>query len=145
MTKHIGRTIKCISNKMNAIADQDLKSRNLTISQARVLKFVSRNGGCVTQKAVEEYLGVSHPTAAGIVSRMEKAGFIKCCADENDRRNKNIMFTTLGEKTDRELKDNIDVREQRLLSGLDEDDRENLLRMLEVIYSNLERAGNSRE
>ncbi len=137
MTQHIGHIMKLISDRMRINADADFKEHNITLPQARIIKFLSRNGGSATQKAIEEHLGVSHPTVAGIVSRMEKNGYLECRTDENDKRNKIVKLTKKAVCLDAELKNSIDKREMLLLKGLSAEQTEELRRMLNILYNNI--------
>ena len=90
----LGYLIKQISDKMRANADAAFRKHGLTFSQVHVLDFVLACGGSATQKEIEIYLGVSHPTIVGLVSRLEKAGFVTSHIDENNRRNKIVCVTS---------------------------------------------------
>ncbi len=137
MTEHIGHIMKLISDRMRGNADADLKKHNLTLPQARVLKFISRNGGSVTQRSIEEHLGVSHPTVVGIVSRMAKNGFLEFYIDKADKRNKIVKLTPLAAALDKQLRNSIDERETKMLSGLTNEEITQLRAMLTVMYNNL--------
>ena len=80
--KDIGYLIKNINDKLKVKADADLKHSNLTLAQSRVLAFLDRRGGQATQKEIEVYLEVSHPTVVGIISRMKQNGHLRCWVDE---------------------------------------------------------------
>ncbi|MCH5273281.1 MAG: MarR family transcriptional regulator [Lachnospiraceae bacterium] len=134
----IGYLMKQITDKMKAAADTDLKKKNLTLSQVRVLEYVSGKGGTVTQKSIEDYLSVSHPTVVGIVSRMEKNGYLVCYVDKDDKRNKVVELTEQASHMAHEVQDEIGLREEKLLQGLTEEEAESLSRMLNIIYKNLD-------
>ena len=76
--KDIGYLIKNINDKLKVKADADLKHNKLTLAQSRVLTFLDSRGGQATQKEIEVYLEVSHPTVVGIISRMEQNGHLRC-------------------------------------------------------------------
>lgn len=137
MTQHIGHIMKLISDRMRIKADADFKEHNITLPQARIIKFLSRNDGAATQKAIEEHLGVSHPTVVGIVSRMKNNGFLDCGTDEADKRNKIVKLTEKAVCLDNKLKNSIDEREALLLGGLSEGEVDELRRMLLVMYNNI--------
>lgn len=82
MNKDIGMLLKQINDKLKIIADNSLKESGLTISQTRVMQIIHEKGGEVTQKEIEKHLQVSHPTVVGIVSRLEKNGYLSCRVDE---------------------------------------------------------------
>ncbi|MGM9634807.1 MAG: MarR family winged helix-turn-helix transcriptional regulator [Candidatus Avispirillum sp.] len=136
--RDIGYLIKNINDKMKVKADEDLKRCSLTLSQSRVVAFLDSCGGQATQKEIEIYADVSHPTVVGIVSRMEQKGFVTCGFDGKDRRNKTVRLTDRAEAIAAEMKLNIEKNERKMLASLSEDDTERLREMLEVIYGNLE-------
>lgn len=136
--KDIGYLIKNINDKLKVRADADLKSNNLTLAQSRVLTVLDSKGGQTTQKEIEIFLEVSHPTVVGIISRMEQNGYLHCRVDEKDKRNKIVSLTEQAKALGDEMKQTIFANEQRLLASLSKDDIEKLKQMLLTIYNNLE-------
>lgn len=136
--KDIGYLIKNINDKLKVRADADLKNNNLTLAQSRVLTFLDSKGGQTTQKEIEIFLEVSHPTVVGIISRMEQNGYLRCRVDEKDKRNKIVSLTEQAKALGDEMKQTIFANEQRLLASLSKEDIEKLNQMLLTIYNNLE-------
>lgn len=136
--KDIGYLIKNINDKLKVKADADLRQSNLTLAQSRVLVFLSSRGGQATQKEIEIFLEVSHPTIVGIISRMEQNGHLRCWIDERDKRNKIVALTEQAKALDNEMQQRILDNERRLLASLSEEDIEKLKQMLLTIYNNLE-------
>lgn len=136
--KDIGYFFKNINDKLKAKADADLKRYNLTLTQSRVLVFLNSKGGKATQKEIEIFLEVAHPTVVGIVSRMEQNGHVVCWIDETDRRNKMVKLTEQAEAIRLDMEQNILVNEKKMLASLSEEDIAHLRKMLTVIYKNLE-------
>ena len=68
----IGCLLKMITDKIKIQADANLAQHDLTLTQSRVLGYLARNGGTATQKEIEGFLQVSHPTVAGVIGRMEQ-------------------------------------------------------------------------
>lgn len=136
--KDIGYLIKNINDKLKVKADADLKHYGLTLSQSRVLAFLNSRGGKATQKEIEIFLEVSHPTVVGIVSRMEQNGHVVCWIDQSDKRNKIVKLTEQADALGTDLEKNILANEQKMLASLSENDVENLRRMLAVIYKNID-------
>lgn len=134
----IGFMMKQITDKIKVSADASFKTKNLTLSQVKVLEYISGQGGRVTQKSIEDYLGVAHPTVVGIVSRMEKKGYLICYADEEDKRNKIVELTEKAVHISREMQSEIIMKEKELLQGLTEEEVGSLYRMLNIIYKNVE-------
>lgn len=136
--KDVGYLIKNINDKLKAKADADLKNSNLTLAQSRVLAFLDSRGGQATQKEIEVYLEVSHPTVVGIISRMEKNGHLNCWIDEKDKRNKIVALTEQAKSLGKEMEQQILSNEKKLLASLSEDDIKKLKQMLLTMYNNLE-------
>ena len=138
LQKDIGYLIKNINDKLKVKADADLKHSKLTLAQSRVLNFLDSQGGQATQKEIEVYLEVSHPTVVGIISRMEQNGHLKCWVDETDKRNKIVAMTEQAKALGKEMEQQILSNEKKLLASLSEDDIKKLKQMLLTMYNNLE-------
>lgn len=133
----IGYFIKNINDKLKVRADSDLKGHNLTFSQSRVLSFLSRTGGQATQKEIEDFLEVAHPTVVGIVSRMEKNGYLTSWVDPQCRRNKIVQITDKARSVSAAMDATIQEQEKAMTRGLSEEEVKLLLQSLEIIYQNL--------
>ena len=133
----VGYFLKVITDKIKVKADADLKSRNLTLTQSRVLAFLCSKGGQVTQKDIEEFMGVAHPTVVGIVARMELNGFLTCRVDASDKRNKIVALTPHAQDIGNELAHFIAQQEEKMLVGLTQEQIDSLRQSLSVIYDNL--------
>lgn len=137
--KDIGYLIKNINDKLKVKADADFKRYNLTLTQSRVLAFLNSRGGRATQKEIEIFLEVSHPTVVGVVSRMEQNGYLTSWMDGNDRRNKNVRLTAQAEAVGAEMEQRINENEKMLVSPLSDEDADRLKEMLLLIYENLDK------
>ena len=138
MKRDIGYLIKNINDKLKAKADADLKHCNLTLAQSRVFAFLHRNDGQATQKEIEVFLDVSHPTVVGIVSRMEQNGHVISWFDEHDKRNKIVRLTNQAQALGMDMEQNIKSNEKQMLASLTDEDIERLRELLLVVYKNLE-------
>lgn len=138
MRQPIGFLIKQITDKIKMSADASLKESNLTLAQVRVLEYILNKGGKVTQKSIEDYLDVSHPTVVGIVTRMEKSGYLICYVDSENKRNKIVELTEQTTLISKEMQVKRNAQEEKILRGLTEEDVENLYRMLCIIRKNVD-------
>ena len=134
----IGYFLKSINDRLKTRADNQLKSRNLTMSQSRVLGFLHSKNGQATQKEIGDHLQVAHPTVVGIVARLERNGFVTCCIDPTDKRSKIVSLTKHAEIIGEEMDSLIEDSEARMLYGLSQEDVKNLKKYLSTIYDNLE-------
>ena len=136
MKSDVGYLIKSINDKLTVKVDAELKQFNLTMSQCRVFLYLSSRGGQGTQKEIETFLGVSHPTVVGLVSRMEQNGYVMCWPCE-DGRNKNVKLTPKAEDIDKEMKKNKQANEQKLLEPLSPEESEKLRDLLLKVVQHL--------
>lgn len=134
----IGYLIKTINDKIKVKADADLNTYELTLSQSRVLTFLSIKSGQATQKEIEEFLEVSHPTVVGIVSRMEQHGYVTTWFDSKQQRSKMVRLTAKAQTIGEELIGMVQEQEKSMLRGLTQEQVAELTKMLLIIYGNLE-------
>ena len=132
-----GVYFKLITDKLHAKANADLKAHGLTMTHSRVLRFLSDIGGEATQKEIEEFLSVAHPTVVGIVSRLEQNGFITFHPDSVDKRNKVVVLTEKAVQVDREMKEIIRRQDEKLFASLSKEQVKELTFLLQTIYENL--------
>lgn len=138
MLKGIGYLIKMINDKVKVKADADLSTYELTLSQSRVLTFLKSKDGQATQKEIEEFLEVSHPTVVGIVSRMEQRGYVTTWLDTKQQRSKMVRLTAKAQTIGEELVRMVQEQENTMLQGLTQEQVSERAKMLRVIYGNLE-------
>lgn len=136
--KDVAYLIKNINDKLKVKADADLKRYNLTFTQSRVFAYLNGKGGRATQKEIELFLEVSHPTVVGIVSRMEQNGYVTTWLDDKDKRNKIVRLTKQAEEIGIDMEQNMLENERMLLAPLSAEESERLKEMLTAIYNQLE-------
>ncbi|MGN1230880.1 MAG: MarR family winged helix-turn-helix transcriptional regulator [Anaerotignum sp.] len=137
MGKDVGYLIKVIHEKIKVKADADLKRHNLTLTQSRVLIYLTERGGEATQKEIETFMEVSHPTVVGILSRMEQNGFLTTWMDSENKRNKIVRLTEKALSTGKEITSFIAQNEKEMLVSLTDEEIRALEKSLSVIYKNL--------
>ncbi len=137
LPQDIGYFIKVIDDKIKASATAGLKSYGLTFTQSRVLSYLRDRGGQATQKEIQTFLEVSHPTVVGLIARMEQAGFVSSQMDEKDNRNKIVRLETKADSIGDRLDECMAQNESRLLDGLTEAEVAELRRLLSKVYKNL--------
>lgn len=137
MEHEVGRLLKLINDKLKVKADGDMKGKELTFSQAQIIRILSKNSGQMTQKEIEDFLQVSHPTVVGLVSRLEQKGFLISWLDSSDRRNKIVMMTDKAKEISDEMDATLRAREEQMLSGLSERQRTELVKLLCRVNDNL--------
>lgn len=133
----IGYLMKVITDKIRVKGDKDLKSQNLTLAQSRVLAYLLENGEKATQKEIEDFLEVAHPTVVGIITRMKENGYVETEIDPQNRRNKIVSLTEKAVAVGENLSINIAKQDSEMLEGLSEKQITELYNMLNIIYRNL--------
>ncbi len=130
--------IKAIHDSIKTQGDSDLKDHHLTFAQSRVLVYLKDREDCqATQKEIEDFLQVSHPTVTGIVSRMEANGIVTCRIDPRDKRNKIVQLTPEALSLSGEMDERVRYLENRMLKGLSQEERETLVDLLQRVLHNV--------
>ncbi len=138
MMSDIGFLLKIIQENAERHANQIFRPVDLTSSQVRVLKFLrSRSSEKTTQKDIEHYLQVSHPTVVGILQRLEHKGFIRTEFDGSDKRDKYVYRTEKEEALFEEMKSNHDAMERLLTRQMTPEQVEQLRNLLKQVYENV--------
>ena len=141
MHDDIGHLIKIVNERLKSRMDENLKQSGLTIVQAQTMHFIHIHNGSVTQKEIEEYLQVSHPTVVGILSRLERKGFLTIEVNPADRRGRIVRTTGLSDQFRAESIRGKQRTEQLLVRGLSEQDIATLKRCLQTMLNNLSQSG----
>ncbi len=136
--KDIGFIIKSISEILDKKFNKRLKAMGITCSQMRILSYLfEHKDQDVTQRQLECYLGISHPTTVGIINRLEGKGFIICRTSEKDRRQKIISLREPTDSQRRQCERQKEQNERRMLEGFSENEAEELERLLKKLYINI--------
>lgn len=131
--------IKQIHDSVSKKANYQLNKYDVTLSQGRILAYLHQRIGMKTsQKDIEKYLGVTHPTVIGTLKRLEKKGLIKSQIDDEDKRVKNVYLTPKEEFIHQRMQGFQNQMEENLLSGLKEGEIVKLKRILKKIYNNIQ-------
>ena len=131
--------VKIISDCVEKAANQHFKQLNLTLSQARILIYLrGRNGEKTSQKDIEDYFEVTHPTVIGILKRLESKGLITSGFDSEDKRVKNIYLTENEASIYNAMDDFKNTMEQKLMQGLTDVQIQELKALLKSVYENIQ-------
>ncbi|MFE5177670.1 MarR family winged helix-turn-helix transcriptional regulator [Streptomyces sp. NPDC056634] len=106
-------------------------SENLTASQGKALTVLRR--GPAAMRSLADTLTCDASNMTGIIDRLEKRGLVRREPSPSDRRVKNVVLTTEGER----VADAIRVKmraTQEGLDGLGDDDRVALYTLLERVF-----------
>jgi len=108
----------------------------VTITQAKVLVFLGRYEG-TTQARLADACDTDPMTLVRVLDRMEREGLLERRADPNDRRVYRVYLRRAAEPIISEINRIGDKARGEALAGLSNEERLQLLTMLEVIQKNL--------
>ena len=139
---HIGRMLKVVSNYMDMNSNNNLAEINMTRSQMGALVYVfvsTRKGKEVNQVDIEREFNLKDPTVTGILNRLEEKEYIKRVPSSKDKRYKKIELTDSGKKIVECGKVKADEMEDKLLSVLEDSEKEELKRLLNKVIESIKR------
>ena len=84
-----------VSSAMISSLNNQLRPYRLTFQQFLILDYLSRKEDTVIGKDICQYLGISHPTSVGLMTRMRGKGFITMEISESDRRQTEIALSLI--------------------------------------------------
>lgn len=139
MKKEVSYMLKLINDNFRSKVDAQLKTYDMTVSQGRVLNFIRLSGGSATQKEIEDFLEVSHPTVVGLLSRMTKSGYIECTYDTSKGRSKLVRETEKAVEFSHEMDAFFKKSNEELTRGMSEEEKTELERLLGILYENVKK------
>ncbi len=138
MDTEIGFLLKKIHDGAMRLSNRSLRGVEITDSQFRVLAYLRANQNReVTQKELEQYLQVSHPTIVGILNRLEQKGMIRCAFDGSHKRNKCVYLTPKEEEIYARGEAFRKEFEAILVKDFTKEEEQLLRRLLEKVNENL--------
>lgn len=116
--------------------DERVRADGVTGPQARLLIMLERVPG-ENQGHYADLLDVEPITLCRMVDRLEDAGLVERRPDPDDRRARRLHLTAKSrEKLDR-LRERLDAMVDEILTGLTVADRDEFVRLLTVVRTNL--------
>ncbi len=138
MTKRdIGEKIKVVDDRLTSLAAATFKKYGVTLSQTRVLKYINDSGGEAFQTDIERYTGSSHPTVVGILSRLERDGFIESRYERDDKLRKKVVMTKKAKDVGRVVFSDVKRIEKKMTAGFSRAEVNELKRLLDKIIDNI--------
>lgn len=123
MLSHYGhyiRILHCVSNQAMTNA---LTAMELTAAQGHIMGYITHRETPPCSRDIEEAFHLSHPTVSGLLTRLEKKGFIEFRPDENDRRCKRIYVMPKGLELDETMHRIIRETEAAMVQGFTEEEK----------------------
>ena len=119
-------------NMNNALAAMDL-----TGAQGHIMGYIAHCNQAPCSRDIEEAFRLSHPTISGLLSRLEKKGFIEFRPDPDDRRCKRIYILPKGKECNDLMHKTIMNNEEQLVQGFTDEEKELFVGLLTRAIHNM--------
>ena len=137
MKKHYGHRIRILHWCTDQAMTNALAQMELTAAQGHIMGYLAHRNAPPCSRDIEEAFHLSHPTVSGLLSRLEKKGFIEFRPDENDRRCKRIYILPKGNECNELMHKIICENEELLVQGFSEEERAQFSAFLERAITNM--------
>lgn len=109
--------------------------------QRRILSILNEDGA-TTQRELTARLGIQPGSASEVISKLENAGLIVRGQNADDRRTVDISLTEEGRRQAAEIIGQKARRREEMFSCLDNDEKRELLSLLEKLHTDWKRRYN---
>lgn len=135
----VGKLIKELNTSLENNFNKYFKKYKLTSSQMDILMFLFRSEDkIVNQRDIENYLGLTNPTIAGTLFRLEKKGFIRRKRGLEDKRYKEIYLTEKSRKLKYVIFEYIKNNDNKMFADISKEEKENLKNIIVKLIKNLQ-------
>ena len=134
--RRLGFLMHDVSRLRRIVFDEFMKPLGATRSQWWVLAYLSRHDGMI-QSDLANVLDLGKAALGGLIDRLESAGFIERRPDSTDRRVKRVYLSSKGAHIVKEMRIRSHDASERILKGLNREDRQALADMLTTVKQNL--------
>lgn len=132
---HLG-VVNAFYEALKAACQEHGKRYVVTPPQFGVLSMLDEQAG-MTIGAISQRRGVDAATITGIVTRLEQSGLVERRHDRKDRRQVYVHLTAEGADIMRYLPGVAEAYSERIMKGLSQDERQDLIAKLQRIVANL--------
>lgn len=123
----------CTSQAMN----ESLAQIGLTSAQGHIMCRLMHSKEHLRARDIEREFCLSHPTVSGILSRLEKKGFIELRPDPADKRCKRIYVLDKASEFSSLMSETIEKNESRLVDGFTPEETAQFAAYLERAIGNM--------
>ena len=123
MRRYFGLCLRVLHGCTDQIMSAAVAQMDLTPVQSRVMGYLAHRQDPACAKDVETEFGLTHPTVSGILSRLEKKGFIEFRPDSADRRCKRIYVLEKGNEHIDQIRRIIQENEERIVQDFSEEEK----------------------
>lgn len=134
---HYGHQARILHWCTDQAITRALEEMELTSSQGHIMGFLAMHKEPPCPRDIEEKFHLSHPTVSGLLSRLEKKGFIALRPDEHDRRCKRIFILPKGHECHQQMHQTIVNMENQLVSGFSNEEKQQFEAFLDRAITNM--------
>ncbi len=134
----VGRQINRISNYLRRRSQKTQEKIGLTNIQALVLDYIMASPNSVYQKDIEKEFDLRPSSATQLICGMEEKGWIKRVSNPNDKRLKEIVFTSDSKKIKDSIKNEICETERQLIQNISKEHLDVFMKVTNMMLKNLE-------
>ncbi len=143
MDKRIFARIRRLHWCVDQAMSEGLAQMDLTASQGCAMGFLNHRDSPPMAKEMEDALHLSHASTAGILSRLEKKGFIEFRPDENDKRCKRIYTLQKAHDCHAHMHGIMENLEKTITRDFTPQERDQFLEYLDRAIQNLDKETNT--
>ncbi len=129
--------IRALHWATDQMMSEALSQMELTASQGVVLGYLSRQQEAKCPRDIEEAFHLSHACTAGILSRLEKKGFLEFKPDETDRRCKRVYLTEKAAAVHAHMLECIAGIEERMIQDFTLEEQQQFVALLDRAIANM--------
>ena len=137
MGLHFGHYLRILHGCTDQFMSAAVARMELTPVQSRVMGYLAHRSEPPCAKDVEEEFSLSHPTVSGILSRLEKKGFVEFRPDPQDRRCKRIYVLEKGMEHIDQIRRTIHENEERIVRDFSQEEKALFAQFLERAIRNM--------
>ncbi len=100
-------------------------------SRERILTLIQDSETGLRQKEVGEALRIGPSATSELIDKLENDGYVRRTVDPEDKRATRLVLTEMGDARANEVRDQYLRRIGKIFASLTEDEKEELLRLLE--------------
>lgn len=133
----LGYLIKVINDNLLRVINRYMSDYDLTFQQFQIIEYIMKQEKDVSQKEIENYLNVAHPTVVGLLKRMEVKNFIVCRTNPENKRVKNVFLTNQAFDIMQKFSQQKKLMENELLKGISGSQKDELIKSLQIVFKNI--------
>ena len=137
LSHHYGHYLRILHWQFDQAVSSALAQMDLTAAQGQIMGFLTHRKEPPCSRDIEEAFQLSHPTVSGLLSRLEKKGFIDFRPDQDDRRCKRIYILPKGHACNETMHRIIQENESKVVAGFTDEEKELFAQFLRRSLANM--------